>query len=473
MLFQSFFGRSYNNLSSISECKNNGECIINKKNRTACKACRLRKCLLVGMSKSGSRYGRRSNWFKIHCLLQEQQQQQAAAHNSQKPLASSLSPNTFNLMGHPSFAPGLFPRPPCTKEELMLLGIDEYKHPVSTASPSISSPDSHNSDSSIEIADKRNSLLNFKSKQLPPNTTQQNSIPINKLDFLPLPFAGLPFGLPPPGFLPPPTHLLFSNYHNALYQHHNLQIQQQHQGLLLKTTDLPKIGSPPQVQMSSSSPPLNSYETNQDDLTKSENQQSKRFFLDAVLESQKLPKRSLSPVTSKDCQIDNDLIEGSNMEQDEELTITPPRSPKSPNVLSVFQYNPIDLSMKSTSSTKSDSLDKIHLNEKNCHKPKNSSDDDGVSNNGFHSDNDSDDNKTSNNNNIVDFENNMYNYKSKLASKKNNDKRYSFLSKNETEEDKISNYNNNNDSEYTVEIKKKKLQHQPTTPLDLTLTTKV
>lgn len=73
-MFQSFFGRTYNNLSSISECKNNGECVINKKNRTACKACRLRKCLFVGMSKSGSRYGRRSNWFKIHCLLQEQQQ---------------------------------------------------------------------------------------------------------------------------------------------------------------------------------------------------------------------------------------------------------------------------------------------------------------------------------------------------------------------------------------------------------------
>lgn len=85
---QSFFGRTYNNISSISECKNNGECVINKKNRTACKACRLRKCLLVGMSKSGSRYGRRSNWFKIHCLLQEQQQsgaQMAAAANLLRP----------------------------------------------------------------------------------------------------------------------------------------------------------------------------------------------------------------------------------------------------------------------------------------------------------------------------------------------------------------------------------------------------
>lgn len=30
---------------------------------------------MVGMSKSGSRYGRRSNWFKIHCLLQEQSNQ--------------------------------------------------------------------------------------------------------------------------------------------------------------------------------------------------------------------------------------------------------------------------------------------------------------------------------------------------------------------------------------------------------------
>ncbi|KAK3923925.1 Protein embryonic gonad [Frankliniella fusca] len=103
----SFFGRTYNNLGSISECKNQGACVINKKNRTSCKACRLRKCLLVGMSKSGSRYGRRSNWFKIHCLLQQQQSQSQGSGPSP---TSAFYPGAFlhsPFLGAAAHPPGL------------------------------------------------------------------------------------------------------------------------------------------------------------------------------------------------------------------------------------------------------------------------------------------------------------------------------------------------------------------------------
>lgn len=103
---QSFFGRTYNNVSGISDCKNGGRCEITKKNRTSCKSCRLRKCVAVGMSKSGSRYGRRSNWFKIHCLLSAQSQNGGGLSGSS---SCSEANNNNSSTTNNNNPPGQFP----------------------------------------------------------------------------------------------------------------------------------------------------------------------------------------------------------------------------------------------------------------------------------------------------------------------------------------------------------------------------
>ncbi|XP_060802533.1 knirps-related protein [Amyelois transitella] len=285
---KSFFGRSYNNLNSITECKNNGECVINKKNRTACKACRLRKCLLVGMSKSGSRYGRRSNWFKIHCLLQEQQQ---AAQPRSPP---RVPPSPHHLA--PPFPPHLFPglARPRTKEEMAVLALEEYRAPCA------GSPDSHRSGSSPKSDEKRLAQSRPPDR---PHTPRDSFVPL-PLANISLPhFPHSPF-LPPPPFSPfAASHpLLFPPGFHTMYTRHLL--------------DHPAL--------------RHAAENNNDVRIDNHNaDSSKRFFLDEILKQQ----RSAQPPPQEDTY------------SERAHSRTPPADRRTS--VSPLQENPMDLTIKS------------------------------------------------------------------------------------------------------------------------------
>ncbi|XP_031830730.1 knirps-related protein [Nomia melanderi] len=360
---KSFFGRSYNNLSSISDCKNGGECVINKKNRTTCKACRLRKCLLVGMSKSGSRYGRRSNWFKIHCLLQEQQQQQ---HQHQQQHYQS------SMLTQPLLQPQLKPiSPPLgmhigqRKDEVLMLGIDDYK--IST-SPSISSPESHNSDSSIEMSERRATYSGHPGyrplhSHLQPSVADLSALSKEMMTNLPLGFhlGGMP--LLPPAFLPPPNLNMFSPYH--LYPPHGNPHPLVHNHPTSLMHHSPVIEEVPNV-FASATTTTNTmleienkesceYNNNNDSYAHNQNVQTtvrtsspnaetddastKRFYLDAVLKSQQSNTESPSGSTKHS--------------EDDSPAYSPELEPDSPPP----QDNPMDLSMKQLTSPAKEDFD--------------------------------------------------------------------------------------------------------------------
>ncbi|KAF7996457.1 hypothetical protein HCN44_002089 [Aphidius gifuensis] len=363
---KSFFGRSYNNVTSISECKNGGECVINKKNRTACKACRLKKCLVVGMSKSGSRYGRRSNWFKIHCLLQEQQQQQQQHHQQQhhhhhqqqqhqqqqhqqqqhqhqqqqQQQQQTISSHHLKTHGNnTSNSPMRIHRNSRNKDESMILGIDDYKN---STPPSISSPESHNSDSSVEISERRGIYGLHPGYR--PIHSELGGIPLGFL-------SGM--SLLPPSFMPPPSLSMFPPYH--LYAQ-----QQNHSNIIpcppsmLSTSPIGSSNTTTTKKLSFNEFTLNNnnnnnnnnnkYRKNRNDLMdvidgdddddNGENDDDddddavtndKRYYLDTVLKRQRTSE-SHSPISRNS----NSISPISLLDND----CTPP------------QDNPIDLSMK-------------------------------------------------------------------------------------------------------------------------------
>ncbi|CAH2039978.1 unnamed protein product, partial [Iphiclides podalirius] len=177
------------------------------------------------MSKSGSRYGRRSNWFKIHCLLQEQQQQQM------QQMQTSKSPPTFNSTINPSFLPtNLLPAAALAEyyknsekipysEEVTRQSVSPSDSGASSADPEddnssrstsglsifrpASSPSSEKDVRLQAIRNQNKDLRRKKPATLPPSPFSTSaatpSYPPRGTSFLPLPTAIQNFRSMPPG----------------------------------------------------------------------------------------------------------------------------------------------------------------------------------------------------------------------------------------------------------------------------------
>lgn len=200
----------------------------------------------------------------------------------------------------------------------MLLGFEDYKYP--SASPSVSSPDSHNSDSSVEVGDRRNSMLRH---GLPPRESIPPP-PFNKELFLPLSFPVLQ--MPPPGFRPSgiPSHLMFPGYHPSLYA--------QHQGLLKPVLDAQSMMNASHHQHMAAVAAAAASANNNSRFVPNHNnnktdEQNKRFYLDVVLKKQQGSATEQDQLESNNsCKDENDDAEIDN-EEDLEVSMTPPRSP--------------------------------------------------------------------------------------------------------------------------------------------------
>lgn len=160
------------------------------------------------MSKSGSRYGRRSNWFKIHCLLQEQnQQEQNQIQQQLEQLRPHYHPSVLreqqlqHQLAQQQRRPTTSPSTQRRGDENIMLGLDEYKN---STSPNVSSPSgSSNSDGSVEISERSSAISGHSYR--PPHPLPLQSLPLNF-------HLGMPL-LPPPFLSPSSITLGFSPYH--------------------------------------------------------------------------------------------------------------------------------------------------------------------------------------------------------------------------------------------------------------------
>lgn len=232
-----------------------------------------------------------------------------------------------------------------------MLGLDDYKN---STSPSISSPESHNSDSSVEVSERRAAYgLHPGFRPLHPH------LPPPDLSNLPKDMMGLPLGfhlsgmsLIPPTFLPPPSLSMFSPYH--LYNPHGAShhsLLQNHTvlrspiGSNNTTTTRPVPGGEDCGTNNNNNNNNNRYITNHnvEDVIVKSTETKKRYYLDEVLKSQRT-----SPAAKK-----------------RRLDDSPRSSPERDSIPP--QDDPIDLSMKTSATvTSEDSDEDVELEDSDC-----------------------------------------------------------------------------------------------------------
>lgn len=217
------------------------------------------------MSKSGSRYGRRSNWFKIHCLLQEQQQAAVAqlrgGKNSQS-IPQDGPPPLLSPLG--------FPHP----------NLGGFLRPDNPSSPSVSSPDSDSSENGLYS----------------PRVNGSNPF-INKDFYFPVPFHSMfmqPPSLTSPFLLPPSLFPFPVPKHDS----QRFQIPEQVQSKINSSSDLEEENSqadrPSPMHSPTNNNDYSSKNNNNKDICNNNNNneeeeedkikmRSKRFYLDAIL----------------------------------------------------------------------------------------------------------------------------------------------------------------------------------------------
>lgn len=228
------------------------------------------------------------------------------------------------------------------RDEALMMSADEYKN---SNSPNISSPESHNSDSSVDVSERRAAFVGH-----------HNIRPLPHLPPVDLSALGLPLGFPlggmsllPSAFLPPPGLTMFSPYAHVYATPHSAShpLMANHPSSMLQrsppikrasdesdepatattSTMTTTVATTTALRISTSSAnDKESYENNNN---------NDRFCLDMVLKSEQTSERPrkrmrISESSSTECS------------PEREVACPPP------------QDNPIDLSMKTVETSVSD-----------------------------------------------------------------------------------------------------------------------